>query len=66
MQNRGGLGRVLHRGDDRQPQPQACAIFITTTATNSYKEETKPGLLGTYFGERKKSPCSDPKKAEMP
>ena len=53
MQNRGGLCWVSHRGDDRPPQPQARVIFVTTTATNGYKEETKPGLLGTYFRERK-------------
>lgn len=53
MQNRGGLGWVLHHGDDRQPQSQARVIFVTTTATNGYKEETKPGSLGTYFRERK-------------
>ena len=66
MQNRGGLCLVLHRGDDRQPQPQARVIFVTTTATNGYKEETKPGLLGTYFRERRKSQCRDLKKVEMP
>ena len=66
MQNRGGLRWVLAAWGHQRKQPPARVIFVTTTATNGYKEETKPGLLGTHFGTRKKSACSDLKKAEMP